>query len=375
MEAPAVTAWEIREFDPAAESDAAVQSLVDIINDVAEECTGNSSRGLTVEMLRSSHAEPREHRLILLAAASPDTPDVVVGESTIHLNLRENLDRAHAVLVVRPEARRQGLGRALAERSCELLRGVEGVATVDSFTAYLPDASTPLPLPIPEADFAAQGHRPEVAFPLSLGFRMTNGTGANVLALDSRADAYLESARSELPDGFALRHIGPTPENPFAGNRLSEADLQKAVAMMDQVELDAPSGDTSAAPATTTPEAVAQRLATAEKAGSIRLMTVIEGPSGELAAAMDVSITAPEGLEKARVAEIQNAVVMPAFRRRGLGWALKNENLRELRRAAPGLTELRTFNASQNTGILRINRAMGFVQEAHVIDLERPLRQ
>ena len=55
-----------------------------------------------------------------------------------------------------------------------------------------------------------------------------------------------------------------------------------------------------------------------------------------------------------------NTVVLPAFRRRGIGRWIKAEMWRQLREAEPRVKILRTGNAESNSGMLAINNAMGF---------------
>jgi RimJ/RimL family protein N-acetyltransferase len=257
-----------------------------------------------------------------------DAPGSVIGWYRLSLPDLENLDRADLSIVIHPEHRRQGVGRAMlrhaAERAVTARRSVLGGEVRDGSAGD--------------------------AFAAAVGAK--TGMAATLRRLDLRAAlpgkfALLGKEAAEAAAGYSLvRWIGPTPEE----YRASFARLLNAYA-------DAPRGEGHQAGEWDADRVQARHDPVAAAMGlRSYVMAVVEDASGELAGMTNVGVEPDDphwghqGL---------TAVTRP-HRGHRLGLLLKTAMLDWLAEAEPAIERIDTGNASANDHMIAVNDALGF---------------
>jgi len=226
-----------------------------------------------------------------------------------------------ADVLVRPEARRRGVGTAL-------LGAVKDAAREEGVASFF-------------------GHHHEEA-----GAAFARAAGA----VDDQCDVAaalplreVELPEPRLPAGWRLRSwTGPAPEE------LVESYARARGAIDDAP---APGG------ATLDPIDVAWVRAmeqTAADRGREVRATIALDERGEVGAFTDVRVSAPPS----PIATTDDTATVPWARRRGLAYAVKLESLRALRDARPDVEIVRTLNAEHNTAMRAVNAKLGFVPTA-----------
>ncbi|MET9957624.1 GNAT family N-acetyltransferase [Streptomyces sp. NPDC006326] len=233
-----------------------------------------------------------------------------------------NAHTAHLdALVVRPDARRRGLGQALWEQvRAELAaQGRSSVSTV--------------------LDLGGAGE----AFARSRGFH-------NVLPLAWYVQQVpghrVEAART--PGYELVLWDGLVPDTWAA-----------AAASAHGVMEDAPSGDMDARPPVWTPERLHSVQQVVLDRGGRMLMAAAVTPGGEVAAYSSLVLLDPAG---PRALQYDTAVV-PAHRGRGLGRAVKLHMLAHAPARWPSLREIATSVADENMPMRAVNEALGYRRE------------
>ncbi len=230
-------------------------------------------------------------------------------------------------LVVAPEHRRGGNGRALAEAALHQAREC-GCPMVTSM--YGTDAGA--------------------AFAASMGGRSGGATVRSVLRMPARI------APKPRP-GFILRSwSGQTPD-----------ELLSTVALARQAIADAPfEGGFDAT--SWTPDKIrdVERAVTAR--GVDMRVTIALDESGRAVAITELRVGAES------VATTEDTSVVRDQRRRGLGTLVKAESLRLLAIERPDVTTVTTSNHETNAGMLEINRRLGFVPVSRWTSAVIPVR-
>ncbi|MEU9304502.1 GNAT family N-acetyltransferase [Streptomyces sp. NPDC048269] len=182
---------------------------------------------------------------------------------------------------------------------------------------------------------------PGEAFSERHGFR-------RVLALDhllldvARADA--AAADTEYPGYELACWTGTVPD-----------DLAEAFAAAKNAMNDMPMGDMDYGSQTWTADRVRAMAEVLADRGDV-LLTTAALCKGEMAGYTEIVIRAGE----TRRALQYDTVVVPAHRSHGLGLWVKAEMVRRLRAEQPGIVEIETDNAQDNTHMLAVNRQLGF---------------
>ena len=283
------------------------------------------------------------------AAAEADTPDIPIGtfesyrarlrhpwpgnQLEHHLAIRDGVPAGHLELAlpqldnlanvivelsVHPEHRRRGVGRALLAYAVERSRALGRRHLIS-----------------PAADR------------VSAGFAKAVGAVACLAEIHNRLEIG-EIRDTATADGYrTVQWTG-----------LGPAEFLDDLAYLDsRLNLDAPVGDlvleaekVDAARIRATEEALRLRRRTTFHTGAVH-------EAGGRLVAWTV-ITAPDDTVGHAWQGI--TIVDPAHRGHGLGLAIKNQNLRYAVSNRPTLRVIDTFNAAENTHMLRINRQMGF---------------
>ncbi|GAB1643386.1 N-acetyltransferase family protein [Krasilnikovia sp. MM14-A1259] len=256
--------------------------------------------------------------------------DVPVGFLGINLPRYDNLDNVHLDLIVHPQHRRRGVGRALYDHTVARARALGRKRLI---------ATTEGPSPDGPAFADAMG--------AAVALRETRSrfdvAHADEEALDAmRAQAWRHA------DGYRIvQWIGIPPD-----------ELLDDLAYLDGRLLeDAPVGDL----AVEAEQVDGARVRGTEEARQGRGLTAFHTGAVHTGSGRLVAWSALTGTQEAPWhAWQQITIVHPEHRGHRLGLIVKLENLRHIRAARPGLAAIDTINASANERMLAINREMGF---------------
>src|SRR5262249_55481839 len=278
---------------------------------------------------------PGERRVCWIAEPEPGTAQhggLPLGFANIlllpHLGVIE--------VVVEPNARRRGVGR-------ELLAAVTNRAYAEGFTSL---------------GVEVIGDTPALKFYERYGFQCAYVEIRNVLKLASVDWLNLGEMAAGVGSGYRIEYFpGGPPEELYEAYAQAEAVRRESYDLGD-LELRRSSYD---------PERLRASLATLHARGLRPYIVVgIHEPTGKIAGLTEVVVAAMHPTR----ADQYDTVVVPAHRGYGLGRALKARMLFELRSAEPQLTEVQTWNASENEPMLKVNSELGFVPDRQWMEYE-----
>ncbi|MGW2302298.1 N-acetyltransferase family protein [Streptomyces sp. NPDC001809] len=260
----------------------------------------------------------RDNRRLLWLATEAD--GTVVGVAGLRLFTPEGQRHlAELEVHVTPERRRSGVGS-------HLLATAVGAAREEGRRSLVA---------------AAPGEGPAGAFCAARGFR-------RVLAFDhlllDLAQADTAEADAEHPGYELVGWTGTVPD-----------EWAEAFASAKNAMNDMPTGDMDYGSQTWTPDRVRAMAEVLADRGDLLLTTAALG-KGEMAGYTEIVIRSGE---TGRAQQYDTAVA-PAHRGHGLGLWLKAEMVRRLRAEHPGIGEVETDNAQENTHMLTVNRRLGF---------------
>ena len=278
----------------------------------------------TADELRAVDADVSKRRVRLAALDG----DLVCGSVEVILPLRDNRHAAYMELAVRPDHRRQGIGSRLLE-AAERIAVAEGRTSLMSDTVWRPDAAEEDP-----SGHFARVHRYEPAQTVR------------------RSDYPVPEADPVVPpapQGYAVEtHVGTPPE----------ADLTDRAWLARRMSTDAPLGDLDMGEEDWDEErvrALDERLSGMGRGRVGAFARHLE--SGRLVGFSEIQVPA----SSPRLAYHQDTLVLREHRGHGLGLVLKLANVPVLRRAFPEVRTVRTWNAVENSHMLAVNDAMGYV--------------
>ncbi|MBU2663181.1 GNAT family N-acetyltransferase [Actinoplanes bogorensis] len=254
--------------------------------------------------------------------------DEPVGYLELGFPQLDNLDNVGIDLMVRPDRRRHGVGRALMELAVERAGAHHRTHLMGETVDRHPDGAA-----FAEAVGAKVGLT-------DLRSRL------DVTALDEKRLAELRAEAEKHAEGYTLRRWTGVPPD----------ELIDDVAYLEgRLNADAPIGDLALEPEKVDADRLRQDHRAREARGRRSYQT---------GALMNGRVVAWTWL----VAEVDQPVhawqsttiVDPEHRGHRLGLLVKLENLAHIRAEKPALEAIDTFNAAANTYMLKVNRAMGF---------------
>jgi RimJ/RimL family protein N-acetyltransferase len=128
------------------------------------------------------------------------------------------------------------------------------------------------------------------------------------------------------------------------------------VHLLNQLALDAPTGDIDFEEEAFTPDLFRKHLEKLLRQGRHRLSTVAIAPNGEAVAHTDLVVPRED---RPKVYQF-GTLVRRDHRGHHLGAAVKLQNLLELQRRYPERTEIHTTNSEANDTMIGINERLGF---------------
>ncbi|MFH9726467.1 GNAT family N-acetyltransferase [Streptomyces sp. NPDC017254] len=272
-----------------------------------------------------------DRRLLWLATAADGA---VVGVAGLRLFTQAGQSHlAELELHVTPDRRRSGVGSHLLATAVEAARAEQRRSLVS----------------------AAPGDGPSGAFCAARGFR-------RVLALDHLlldvAHADDAEADAEHPGYELTGWTGTVPD-----------ELAEAFAAAKNAMNDMPMGDMDYGSQSWTADRVRAMAEVLADRGDL-LLTTAALAEGEMAGYTEIVLRAGETVRALQY----DTVVVPAHRGHGLGLWVKAAMTRRLRAEHPGITEVETDNAQDNTHMLAVNRRLGFHfhRSTHEYQLDLP---
>jgi GNAT superfamily N-acetyltransferase len=259
--------------------------------------------------------------------------DRIVGNAVLWSFLLDNTDKAWFHLNVDVPDRRRGIGRALAERVEQAVRG-------DGRSLIMVDTKLP-------AD-AREGH-PNRLFAEACGFELSNVEVVRHLNLpipDQQIQEWIDEA--------APRHEGYTIET-YVGS-VPDDLVESLCVLLGQLAVDAPSGAVDFEEETVTPQRYAEMVATTDAMGRARYETVALTADRRVVAHSTLAMSLKDSTEVYQ----WGTFVHREHRGHRLGLATKAVNLRAVQAARDDLALVTTQNAETNDYMVAINERMGF---------------
>ncbi|GAA3706063.1 GNAT family N-acetyltransferase [Terrabacter ginsenosidimutans] len=260
--------------------------------------------------------------------------DLLVGVATLWLPMEDNTSMAWFDVQVDPAHRGRGAGAILLERVVDRARE-------EGRTTMVVDFLVP-------ADSDGHGYR---RFAERHGFQLSNTEIIRHLELpvaDEALDRHAEHGRVRWESDYRLEtHVGGVP-----------ARLQESLcAVMNQLAVDAPTGDIEFEEESLTPARYEDYLELFRQQGRVRLTTVAVHRSTDAVVAYS-DLMLPSGAPG--VAWQWGTLVHRDHRGHRLGMAVKVENLRRLQTDHPERRRVVTGNDDTNSWMVSINEDLGF---------------
>ena len=275
--------------------------------------------------------DPEEKFLPLVAE---DGAGAVVGSAILFVPLEDNLDKVYCQLSVLPTHRGHGVGDALMGRVLQAAR--EESRELVLAQGYLP------------AD--ADETHPVRRFATRHGFHLANTEVRRVLQLPVADDAI-----QDWIDDAAAHHAGY--EIRTYVDVVPDELLPSLVDLLNQLAVDAPTGDIDFEAGSMTPEIYREQTQRRIATGR-RVYETVALRDGRVVAQSTMS--APPAGEEMPHLNQWGTYVHRDHRGHRLGLAVKAANLRAVQRAHPERTLVSTTNSPVNAPMVAINELMGF---------------
>ena len=328
------------------DNDAELHAFYQAMRDA--ELAENPDRPIWTEQVMIGHLrEPTEDRVVEAWAVFEDdsTGATMLGGGLAFFPQLDNTDKAYTGLCIAPQHQRQGAGSAVLEhlvsraaahgRTTLLMEsqygfdrredhGYRRFAERHGFSVASVEVCRRMPLPVPEEqlqawiDEAAPYHR------------------------DYRLETF-----EEIPDEL----------------------LPSVCYVLNQLALDAPTGDIVFEAEQITPEIRRESDARFKKRGGAKLETVAIDETGQAVAVTTLGLMGEEPDKVHQWATIVNR----DHRGHRLGLAVKVANLRALQRAFPERAAVYTSNHEDNTNMVAINEKLGFRPVELFVEFQRKL--
>jgi GNAT superfamily N-acetyltransferase len=283
-----------------------------------------SLQAMTVSF-RSAHNSVEQHPIAALEG------DEVLGTNQVMLPILDNLHVAYMTPLVKPSARRRGIGAALLDAGLQLARD-------SGRTTVIIEVNMPLEGPSVGRDFLARR-----------GFETGIDELHRVLALpvaEARLDALAASAAPHHVDYELVTVGGELPEQYLDGYcRLQEA-----------FNSDAPTGDLDIEPEAWDADRVRKTEARLREQGRRMCSTLAVSRQGCVVALTDMLASD----HQPQTGWQSGTLVLEEHRGHRLGLAVKVANLRSYQKWFPAVEMVHSWNAEENGPMVAINDTLGF---------------
>ena len=302
------------------------------------------------------------HHWILAVEGPEDIPDAVAGAGYVDWSTCDNLDKVEVSVFVRPQARCRGVGTALLEWCEEKVRE-SGRTLMMTWAFFGAHEDCPPRLPAAEGK-DVPANVDGVSFLIHRGFEVAQAERRSIMEvpLDPALRASLLEATLPHTHGYRL-HTWRT--------WIPEEWIEPYARLMEEFSLDMPSGGIDWQREVWDVERVQRRMSDIDKKGSVLLITVAEDiSSGELVGCTELSWRDQPGIE---AAEQWITEVVRGHRGHRLGMWMKIANLDAMLAERPGIRRVSTSNAEENSPMLGINMAMGFIPRGGYVMLKKAI--
>lgn len=276
-----------------------------------------------------------------------------VGRAILELSLQDNLRNAYVFVAVHPQYRRRGVGsRLLAE--AEALAAAQGRTTLQAWSEHPADFDLDGPdlLSANTGMGALPASAPSIRFATRHGFRLEQVERCSSMPIPvdpSRLAGHAAAAAAKAGGDYRLVEWADScpPEH-----------LDQYAALRQRMSTDVPLGELDYEEESWDGARVRDGENKMRRQGGHTLVVTVQHvPSGEL-----VGHTVLEFFpEQPEVVFQEDTLVLRAHRGHSLGMWIKARNLQRLSEAWPQGRRLYTWNASENSHMLNINIALGFV--------------
>jgi GNAT superfamily N-acetyltransferase len=268
----------------------------------------------------------------------------VLGSNQVLLPVLDNTHVAYMEILVRPAARRRGVGSALLDAGLELAR-------TKSRSTVIIEVSMPLVGRSEGRDFL--GRR---------GF--TTGIVERHRVLDlpldhDRLDALAASAAPHHAD-YRLQTLGDVVPDEY---------MEGYCALQCAFNDEAPLGDLDVEAEVWDADRVRQTEARFRQQGRHLCSTVAFAPDGSMVALTDMSTSESQPT----IGFQGGTLVLPEHRGHRLGLAGKVANLRRFQAAFPAVRAVHSWNAEENGPMVAINDTLGFRAVERLVEMQRKL--
>jgi GNAT superfamily N-acetyltransferase len=319
----------VREWEPETAPTAEIEAVLDTLNEIVEADVPEDPPWLPTRLREYlSVTMPGERRISWIAES---TGGELLGQASILLMG----DIGVLDLMVRPHARRHGVGAALLAAAAQR-------AEAEGFDAI---------------GVEVIGGTSSEAFLEAHGFRKAFTEVRNVLDLSTVDWLHLGELARGVGSGYRIEyHPGGPPADMLDAYAAAKASLRMA-----------PGSEVDLRPSSYDSERLRASLATLHARGLRPYIVLAVHEKTDTVAGL-TEVVVPE--QRPTRADQYDTVVVPTHRGYGLGRALKARMLFELRSAEPQLREVQTWNGVENEAMLRVNAELGFRPDRHWYEYE-----
>ena len=303
--------------------------------------------GYTAQEVRAAAltgSGPDPDSSVLLLAAVED--DAVVGTARLDLPRRDNLHLAEVEVCVPPQERRRGVGRVLSAELERRMRA-DGRTSAIGFSDEPPGR----PSAMTEGAAKALGYvwtqeeaRRDIDLPLPTDAVRALEAGCRPYAVDFEVLTWRDLAPEHLLDDLAVLHQRMSTDVPMADLDVTEEVFDAARVRRH--------------------EQLAQDMGRALFGAG-----AVHRPTGRLVAYTDQAVP----LDLPERAFQWNTIVLTEHRGRRLGTLVKLACLQRLSQEVPAARSISTWNALENTAMIRVNDALGARVNGHVVAWQKRL--
>ncbi|GAA2720641.1 GNAT family N-acetyltransferase [Cellulomonas aerilata] len=287
-----------------------------------------------------------------VVATHPDDPHQVVGALSLRAPQAGNTHLTEASLVVHPEHRHRGVGTALLAAAEERTRALgRRLLILESDHTSEPPADDADALTPPTGAGRIARDDPFARFAARHGLALEQADRYSVLHLPV-AGTLLASLRDEAQDRAGADYAVVTWQG-----RCPDEWVDHFAVLETRMSTDAPRGGLEIEEDPWDADRIRAAEETSARSGRGSLVTAaVHVPSGTLVAFTEVEYP----LEAPEVVFQEDTLVLREHRGHRLGQLVKAVNLERLAEIRPDARRVHTWNAEENSYMLRINVALGF---------------